>query len=153
MAEYVVERRISISASPAEVFRRVGVLQEWDAWSPWAAMDPAMSKTYSGDPGTVGSQYNWSGNRKVGQGQMNITEVNPDSDVTIDLQFFKPFKSRSVTRVEVKSAGEVTEVTWRMTGEQTFMLKAMTMVGKGMDAQVGPDFEKGLAQLKRISES
>lgn len=150
---FVVERREMIAASPAAVFERVGRLQGWDEWSPWAEMDPDMNKTYSGDEGTVGSSYHWTGNRKVGEGQMTITEVAADERVVIDLRFVKPFKSENVTEVLLSPSGEGTEVTWRMTGPKTFMTKAMGLFGKTMDKMVGPDFEKGLSKLRRITES
>lgn len=151
--EFVVERRTTIAAPPAEVFARVGNLEGWDEWSPWAEMDPDMTKTFKGESGAVGSNYHWSGNRKVGEGQMTVTDVTDEKNITIDLRFLKPFKSESVTQVNLSPSGDGTEVTWRMTGEKTFMTKVMSLVGKNMDKMVGPDFEKGLAKLKRISES
>lgn len=152
---YVVERRTTIDATPGDLFDRVGNLQGWDDWSPWAEMDPDMDKTYTGESGTVGSSYSWTGNRKVGEGSMTITDITDDEQVIIDLRFLKPFKSQSVTEMHLKPAasGDGTEVTWRMTGEMTFMTKVMGLIGKNMDKMVGPDFEKGLAKLKRLAES
>ena len=149
---YVVERTKKIAAPPTEVWGRVVDLKGWDDWSPWAEMDPNMTKTYTGDPGTVGSSYHWTGNRKVGEGQMTIKEVEAQQRVAIDLKFIKPFKSESVTEMMVGADGDGTEVTWRMTGEKTFMVKVMSLFGKNMDKMVGPDFEKGLTKLKSISE-
>jgi hypothetical protein len=40
-----------------------------------------------------------------------------------------------------------------MTDERTLMVKVMGLFGKNMDKMVGPDFEKGLAKLKRITEA
>ena len=34
-----------------------------------------------------------------------------------------------------------------------FMTKAMGWIGRTMDKMIGPDFEKGLAKLKRIAEA
>ena len=120
---------------------------------PWAEMDPDMNKTYEGEQGTVGSSYHWTGNRKVGEGKMTMTEVVSDERVEIDLHFMKPFKSQNVTEMMLSPQGDATEVTWRMTGPQTLMTKMMGLIGKNMDKMVGPDFEKGLAKLKRISEA
>jgi len=150
---YVVERTETIKAPASEIFAQVGNLKSWDNWSPWAEMDPEMTKTYAGEDGAVGSSYHWTGNRKVGQGQMTMTEVEANEQVTIDLRFIKPFKSQSVTEMVLSPAGNSTEVTWRMTGPKTFMTKVMNLVGKNMDKMVGPDFEKGLLQLKRITET
>lgn len=154
---YAVERTQTIAAAPQEVFAKVVDLREWDHWSPWAEMDPNMEKQYRGEPGSVGAGYHWVGNRKVGEGDMTITDVDPvdatdaDGRVVIDLRFIKPFKSESVTEVVVAPAGDGTQVTWRMTGQHTRMSKIMGIF-KSMDKMVGPDFEKGLAKLKRISE-
>jgi len=149
---YVVERKKKIAAAPADVFEHVVDLREWDNWSPWAAMDPNMEKRYNGEPGTVGSTYRWLGNRKVGEGQMTVTEVDTPNRVAIDLKFIKPFKSESVTEVIVGADGDGSEVTWRMTGEHTRMTKIMGIF-RSMDKMVGPDFEKGLSSLKSVVES
>ena len=42
-------------------------------------------------------------------------------------------------------------VTWTMTGEKTFMVKGMGFF-RSMDRMIGPDFEKGLEQLKAAAE-
>jgi uncharacterized protein YndB with AHSA1/START domain len=148
---YVVERKTSIAAPPAEVFSKVVDLREWDAWSPWEGRDPNMTKTYTGDPGAVGSRYHWKGNRKVGEGQMTIADVDAPNKVAIDLEFIKPFKSQSLTEISFEPAGDGTEVTWHMTGNHTWMSKIMG-VFRSMDKMIGPDFEQGLASLKSVSE-
>ena len=150
---YVVERTETIAAPPEDVFQRVGNLERWDNFSPWADMDPDMTKTYAGEPGAVGSTYHWTGNRKVGEGNMTITESEPNERVVLDLKFIKPFRSESVTELELSPSGDGTEVTWRMTGANTFMVKAMSLIGKSMDKMVGPDFEKGLTKLKTVTET
>jgi hypothetical protein len=151
--QFVVERTASINASPERVYGEISTLQGWDNWSPWADMDPNMSKTYSGEPGAVGSTYHWSGNRKVGEGRMTLTEATPDSKVTIDLSFIKPFKAENQVELTLVPTGSGTDVTWRMTGAETFMVKVMGFIGRGMDKMVGPDFERGLANLKRVAET
>lgn len=151
--QFAVERTETIDASPQEIFPQIGNLQGWDNWSPWGEMDPNMNKTYSGEPGTVGSSYHWTGNRKVGEGRMTLTDVRPDEKVEIDLNFIKPFKSRNVTEIFLTPEGDGTMVTWRMTGPHTFMTKVMGFIGRSMDKMVGPDFEKGLAKLKQITEA
>jgi uncharacterized protein YndB with AHSA1/START domain len=151
--DYVVERTETIAAPPADVFALVGNLERWDDFSPWADMDPDMTKTYNGEPGAVGSTYHWTGNRKVGEGTMTITDSTPDERVALDLKFIKPFKSESVTELELTPAGDGTDVTWRMTGATTFMVRVMSLFGKNMDKMVGPDFEKGLTKLKTVTEA
>lgn len=151
--QFTVTRSENINAAPADVFAQVGDLVAWDNWSPWAEMDPDMSKTYGGTAGTVGSTYEWTGNRKVGHGQMTVTAIEPDKSITIGLKFIKPFKSENVTTMSVEPKGDGSHVTWSMSGPTTFMTKVMGIFGKTMDKMVGPDFEKGLSKLKRITEA
>jgi hypothetical protein len=44
------------------------------------------------------------------------------------------------------------KVTWTMDGNANFITKAMSLV-KPMEEAIGPDFEKGLASLKGMSEA
>jgi hypothetical protein len=48
--------------------------------------------------------------------------------------------------------GTGSRVTWSMTGANTPMIRVMSLL-KSMDAMIGPDFEKGLARLKRTVEA
>ena len=65
----------------------------WPAWSPWARLDPGMHTEYDGPCAGVGAGYTWSGNSKVGRGSMRIIGATPDSRVTIQLEFLKPFNA------------------------------------------------------------
>jgi len=150
---YVVERDTSIDAAPQAVFDLIADLTQYDQWSPWSDLDPNMTVTHTGEPATVGSGYAWTGNRKVGAGSMKITELDEPGRVSVDLKFLKPFKAENTVDWLVVPAGDGSKVTWRMTGERTFMTKVMGFFGKTMDKMVGPDFEKGLAKLKSAVEA
>lgn len=149
---FEVVRKTTINATREAVFAKIGNLESWDDWSPWAQLDPSMEKTYGGESGTVGSSYHWTGNKKVGEGKMTMTEVDAPGKVAIDLQFIKPFKAQNVTELHVADIGNASEVTWRMTGQHTFMSKVMGIF-KSMDKMVGPDFEKGLSALRHQLEA
>jgi hypothetical protein len=83
---------------------------------------------------------------------MRITEAVEGSKVRIDLAFEKPWKARNDTEFQIVPQGSGSRVTWSMTGRKTLVTKVMGLV-KSMDAMLGPDFEKGLARLKRVLES
>jgi hypothetical protein len=140
-AEFRVTRSASISAPPAVVFAQVNDLHKWDAWSPWAKLDPAMKQTHEGAPAGPGAVYSWAGNSDVGEGRMTITESRPDELVRIKLEFLKPFAAVSTTEFMFKPEGNQTAVTWSMTGTNNFMAKAMCLF-MNMDKMVGGDFEK-----------
>ncbi|MCI3948962.1 MAG: hypothetical protein K0R11_896, partial [Acidimicrobiales bacterium] len=103
---YVVEREQRIHASPAAVQERIVDFRRWQVWSPWEDVDPALRRSYSGAPSGVGAVYEWEGNRKAGKGRMEITSVEPDRSVAVDLQFLKPFKARNVTTFTTEPQGD-----------------------------------------------
>ena len=82
---------------------------------------------------------------------MEIIEATEGSHLQIALEFLKPFKSSSTTSFELRSEGDSTSVTWTMIGPKTLMTRLMGIF-KSMDKMIGPDFEKGLAQLKAVAE-
>jgi hypothetical protein len=149
---YRVERSTTIDAPPEAVYPHIEDFRRWTSWSPWEGLDPNMSRTYTGPDRGAGSAYSWTGNRKAGAGRMTITEASTPSRVAIDLQFDKPFKSRSDTVFTVEPHGSGSRVTWSMTGPMSLGTRIMSLV-KSMDALVGPDFEKGLARLKLAAET
>ena len=151
---YTVERAALVAARPEQVYEQVVDFRRWTAWSPWEELDPQMQRTYSGAESGVGAVYAWSGNRKAGQGRMQITDATAPSRVGIDLDFVKPWKSHNVTVFTLAPEGpdgQATRVTWTMTASKTLMTKVMGIF-TSMDKMVGPDFEKGLERLKRVAE-
>ena len=47
-AEYRVERSTTIAAPTSSVFGQVNDFHKWDAWSPWAKLDPNAKMTCEG---------------------------------------------------------------------------------------------------------
>jgi len=150
--DFRVERSATISAPPERVFAQVNDFHNWDAWSPWAKLDPDMKTTFEGPASGPGSKYSWVGNSKVGEGAMTILESRPQELVSIKLEFLKPFASTSTADFSFKPEGPGTKVTWVMTGKCNFMSKAFGLF-MNMDKMVGGDFEKGLAQMKAAAEA
>jgi hypothetical protein len=148
---YSVERAASMAAPPDKVFANVNDFHMWDAWSPWAKIDPAMKVTYSGAPAGNGAVYKWAGNSQAGSGSMTIGDSVPNDHVTIQLEFTEPYVSTAQITLAMKPEGAGTHVTWTMTGKSNFALKAISLFSS-MDKMVGPDFERGLAQLKAVVE-
>ena len=61
------------------------------------------------------------------------------------------FRVSRTTTIAPAPAG--TTVTWTMSGDNDFLSKAFSLFMGGMDKMIGPDFEKGLAQLKAVAEA
>ena len=152
-ATFRVSRTATIAAAPADVFALVNDFHNWDAWSPWAKLDPAIKTTYAGSTSGQGAMYSWVGNSDVGEGSMTITDSQPASRVNIKLEFIKPFPSIADNLFEFAPAATGTTVTWTMSGDNNFLSKAFCLFMGGMDKMIGPDFEKGLAQMKAAAEA
>jgi len=148
---YAVERSATIKAPAEPIYAQIADFHRWTAWSPWEDLDPDMQRTYSGPDSGTGATYAWSGNRKAGEGRMEITEVVEPARVKVALDFLKPFKSSSTTTFDLRAEGEATRVTWTMTGPKTLMTRIMGLF-KSMDKMIGPDFDKGLERLKAVAE-
>jgi hypothetical protein len=151
MGSFEVVRTTTIAADPARVHALVDDFHEWPAWSPWEGLDPDLRRTYTGPVTGVGAHYAWEGNRKAGQGTMEITGSAPER-IDIDLMFMKPFDSASKVTFDLVPTDGGTEVTWRMRGEQKGIWGVLGKV-VSMDRLIGKDFEKGLARLKAVLES
>ncbi len=151
-AEFRIARSHSIAAPPGVVFALVNDFHQWNAWSPWAKLDPAMQQTHAGAPAGTGAIYSWAGNHAVGEGRMTITDSRPSELIRIRLEFQKPFAALNTTEFTFAPTGQQTTVTWNMTGTNNFMARAFGLF-MNMDKMVGDDFEKGLVQMKVAAEA
>ncbi len=148
---FTVTRSTTIKAPPREVFPQVNNLRNWDAWSPWAKMDPEMEQTYDGPAAGPGATSAWKGNAKVGEGSRTITESLADQLIRIKLNFIRPFACSNDVEFIFRPTAEGTHVTWSMTGYNKFINKAVCLV-MNMDKMVGRQFDEGLASMKAIVE-
>ena len=147
----VVARSATINAPPDRIFPHVNDFHAWAAWSPWEKLDPKLQRSHTGSPSGVGAKYGWEGNKDVGTGSMEILESIPPSRIHIKLDFLKPFEAHNLTTFTLTPESGGTNVHWKMTGPQPFMMKVMGLF-MDMEKMVGKDFEKGLASLKEIAE-
>jgi Polyketide cyclase / dehydrase and lipid transport len=151
-AAFRITRSATMSAPAADAFAQVNDFHNWDAWSPWAKIDPAMKQTYAGAPAGTGAIYTWLGNNQVGEGRMTITQSRPNEMIEIRLEFLRPFKATHTAEFTFQPEGNQTIVTWSMSGHRNFMLKAFGLF-MNMDKMLGGEFEKGLASMKAVVET
>jgi len=146
-----VERSATIKAPPDKVYALIDDFHQWQQWSPWERLDPAMKREHGGAPKGKGALYGWEGNKEVGKGQMEITEATAPSRVVIKLDFLAPFEAHNTAEFVLVPQGDATTVTWAMFGPNLFIGKVMSLFAS-MDSLVGKDFERGLANLKAVAE-
>jgi hypothetical protein len=149
--EFIVTRSAKMSAPPEKIFPQVNELRHWEAWNPWAKLDPNCKIIYNGPPAGAGAGYAWAGNKKVGAGRLTILESQPAEWVQLNLEFLKPFKATNTAEFTFKAEGNQTVVTWRMSGKNNFMSKVFGML-INCDKMIGGDFERGLGAMKTIAE-
>ncbi|MFA6960022.1 MAG: SRPBCC family protein [Opitutaceae bacterium] len=147
--EFVVARTATLAAPPATVFAHVDDLHLWQAWSPWARMDPNAKSTFDGPPAGTGAVFSWEGNSKVGKGRMTIVESRPHELIRFRLDFEKPFKNTCTAEFTFRPEDAMTTVTWTMCGKANLMSKIMGLL-MNCDKMVGSQFEQGFANLKGV---
>lgn len=148
-----VSRSATMSAPPSRIFAEVNNFRKWEAWSPWVKMDPDQKLTYDGPEEGEGHYMSWEGNKKVGAGCLTITGSRPDELVRIRMDFRRPVEASHHAEFHFQPEGDVTTVTWTMTGRHDcFLFKAMSCV-MSMDRMVGGEFEKGLESIRAIVET
>lgn len=151
-SEFRIVRSETIPAPAEFVFAQVNDFHNWEAWSPWAKLDPAAKNSFEGPEAGPGAIFKWSGNDKVGEGTMTLTESQPNDLIRIKLDFERPFKDTSTAEFTFKPQGSQTLVTWSMFGRKNLIGKAVCLF-MNMDKMVGAEFERGLAQMKAAVEA
>lgn len=150
-SEFRIARSATMSAPAPVVFAQVNDFHNWEAWSPWAKLDPSAKNSYEGPPAGPGAVFKWAGNNEVGEGSTTITDSRPSEFIRIRLEFLRPFKATNTVEFSFKPEGEQTAVTWTMFGTNNFIGKAVGLF-MNCEKMIGGQYEQGLAQLKSVVE-
>lgn len=150
--DYRISRSAAVAATPDQVFAQVNDFHNWDAWSPWAKLDPNAKAMFEGPRAGEGAVFAWSGNNEVGEGRMTLTQSRPNELIRIKLDFIKPMEGTSDVEFTFKPQNTDTVVTWTMSGRNNFIGKAICLI-MNQDKMIGGYFEKGLASLKSVAET
>ncbi len=146
--QYHIERSVVINAKPDAVLAQVAVLRSWKAWSAWHERDPNMKLAYSDQVSGVGAWSSWESKRE-GNGKMTIMDQSPVR-VIYHLEFpDNGFQSTGTMTVAAEAAG--TRLVWTDAGDLG-MNPMNRWFGLFLDKLIGKDFERGLANLKRLLE-
>jgi uncharacterized protein YndB with AHSA1/START domain len=148
---FTVQRSVSIKAPPEKIFPLISSLRGFNSWEPFSKKDPAIKLVYGGPDSGKGAKYEWQGNRQVGSGKVEITDIAPPLSVAMKLDMMTPMEAHNTVQFTLEPKGETTTVTWAMRGPSPLVAKVMD-VTFGMDRMVGSEFEAGLANLKALAE-
>jgi len=147
---YKVERSIVIQSNPEVIYGLTSNFDLWHLWVTWTKeFDTTAVFEITGSAGKVGTTWKWTG-EKLGQGEMTARELIPGQLVAYDLAFDNG-KYMSKGKIVIEQLGDSCKVSWFDEGDLGYNPLSRYM-GRFMDRMMGPDFEKGLAKLKMISE-
>ena len=146
---YSAQRSTTINAPAEKVFPLIANQKEWKRWSVWNQRDPNMQMTYSGPEGATGSKWSWK-SKSEGNGGMewSAVEANKRVGFVLTMEGISP----STGDLALTPDGSNTKVTWTMNGDAG-MNPIVRWFGLFMDKMVGPDFDAGLKNLKKLAES
>lgn len=145
-----LERSIDVAAPASVVFDLVDDLRRWPDWTPWnKEADPSLEFTFEGDRGE-GTSYSWKGD-EFGTGRLTITKSTPQQGVECEM-YFNGEDLPSYSSIQLSPDGDVTTVVWTFDGDMGAS-PVGRYFGLMMESLLGPDYEKGLSNLKTIAES
>lgn len=145
---YRVERAIVIRAKPEAVLPQVADLRAWKNWGAWQERDPGMKLSYSAVTTGVGAWSQWE-STKEGNGKMTIRTLSA-TKVGYLLEF-PDMGTKSDGSIELVPEGGATRVVWIDAGDLGNN-PVHRWFGLLVDKLIGPDFERGLANLKQLTE-
>lgn len=150
-SRYRVSRSANIRADASSLSARLADLSTREQWVPWKEAEPTASFVASGTPRAAGSTFSWSG-RKIGAGTVILVRFEEARAVETRVEFRRPMRMVARDRFELQAQPSgLTTVTWTNEGDLSW--PAGRLFGLVIDRVVGADYERGLATLKRISET
>lgn len=148
---YRVERTTTIKTKPEAIFPWLNNFKKWPDWTAWNVQRyPDMRITYQGPESGVGAVYLWEG-KTSGQGTMKITKSEPGKGIGYDLDF-EHGKYVSRGTITLEQTGDLVTVRWVNEGDLG-RNPVNRWFGLFMDGMMGPDFDKGLNNLRRKIEA
>lgn len=145
---YRIERSAVIKAHPDVVHAQIADLKAWKSWGAWQERDPGMTISYSQPASGVGAWSSWI-SEKEGSGKMTITQQTP-TRVAYTLEF-PDFGTKSNGALALAPEAQGTRVVWTDEGDLG-MNPLNRWFGLFLEKIIGPDFERGLENLKKRVE-
>lgn len=149
--DFHLERSVTIDAPACTVFAQLENFHRFNAWSPWADIDPNAEYSISGTPKSIGHKMSWaSEDRNVGSGTQEITALEPYRRVESHLDFGD--QGQADVFFDLQPDGDAVKVVWGFdtSSEGNLIGRYFNFF---LDSMIGPDYEKGLSRLKAIAEA
>ncbi len=152
-----LERSTEINADAAIAFNMINDVKRWEEWSPWHELDSLTEWQFSEFTVGEGSWYSWnSNNPDVGKGKLTIVESKPNSYIKTKMDFDGMGTSYAEYIFTPNETGGF-KLTWTMDtngeGMPWYFIPFSRYFNLFLEKLIGPDYEKGLAKIKELSET
>lgn len=151
-ANVSIERQITITVPAENIYPYLSNLRQFNKFSPWAKIDKNTTYIFTGKDGKPGSRMSWdSDNDEVGKGTQTITDLIPNQEVRIALDFGDDGLANSYFKlIPVKTNS--TQIVW---GFSTNLGNnpLTRYMGLMLDKWVGNSYAEGLQNLKKLAET
>jgi len=148
--EISINRSVRVSAPMYRVFDQVNDLRNWERWSPWKRMDPAMVMTFSNPPVGEKAFYKWeSANDRIGHGTLTLARVIPDQEVLMSIEFEDRGTQSSL--FQFAHVDDQIELTWSMK-TQVGVMPWSKYFGLLLKSEMKKQFDEGLRAIKFYAE-
>lgn len=150
--DWFVIRDTVVNAPPERIYPLFADFNHWEQWSPWKEKDPQMKVAIPGKTAGVGAYQTWESPTQ-GSGRTEITEAARDHFIATHITLHGNWESAFDARLELQKRQDgKTVLRWVAFGrEEKLFPKLMAQVL--FDRFMGPDFEAGLAGIKKLAES
>lgn len=151
-SDYEVKTSIEIAQPKDSVYQYLSQLKNQSNFGPWAELDPEMKQSFRGTDGTIGFVSRWESNHpQVGDGEQEITAMQPGERIDFELRFETPNEAFATTYFTTEAKDSLhTKVVWGCAGsiDYPWNLLLLTDMGEEMEKQ----FQAGLQNLKQTLE-
>ncbi len=144
------ERAVTVAAPAAVVLSLISDLRRWPEWSPRERLDPGVHRTYGGPASGLGSSYYWSGDARVGEGRLTVTDVSP-AMVGVELELKKPRPADSNLEFRISEEGGATRLSLTVVGQSDLGGRPLGFFGNA-DQAMGGELSEALAGIKDLAE-
>ncbi len=145
-----VTREIRIDAPPEQVYPLIADLHQFQRWSPWRRHMADTRFHFSEPASGPGATLSWDSGEAGTDGRMTIEATQPPRRILMHLRFGKDREAQISFLIDPLEPGR-SRVRWQFEtafGHDIFG----RYVGLMLDGMLGPDYEAGLRDLKRLAE-
>jgi hypothetical protein len=146
---YSLEREIVINKPKQEIFDYLKSIKNQSNWSTFMLMDSAMTHSYAGTDGEVGSSNTWK-SKIVGNGGQEFKKIVNGERIESELRFEGGAPGVAILTTESVSDTQ-TKVKWHMDGSMVYPTN-LILLFYDMEGFIGNEYAKSLENLKKILE-